>query len=249
MNEPQPQGIHDRRVIDKPNWTNFNLKDELQRSDMAHEFAKAHIYPDLFTPRQNGEDRPGEMLFENGIQQGGAALDMDRDHGIDTIVRWRQKGWPKDASAPICSIQERARSIEHAKFGDLTMTVRNPTGAKGDLYKCMADFFLYGYFDIEANSFHRAWLISKPRLFVHILGPSKSVSVKTNDKGQTFLTVPLAELEKHKVATWTRDFTPLDAATEKFLATLPPVEKEANCDDASALSQSPRSVGAEFTIN
>jgi hypothetical protein len=234
--EPQPQGIHDRRVIGKPNWTDFNSTDELKRSDMAHEFAKTHIYPDLFTPRQNGANRPGEMLFDNGIQHGGAALDLDRDHGIDTIIRWRQTDWPEDASAPICSIQERARSIKHAKFGDLTMTMRNPTGTKGDLFKCMADFFLYGYFDIAKNSFHRVWLISKPRLFMHILGPSKSVNVKTNDKGQTFLTVSLAEIESYKVAIWTRDFTPLDAATEKFLATLPPLKKEADWDNAFALS-------------
>ena len=236
MNLPQPVGTYDRRVIDKPHWTNFNSTDELKRSDMAHEYAKTHIYPDLFAPRQHGANRPGEMLFDNGIQQGGTALDMDRHHGIDTVIRWRQTEWPEDASAPICSIQERARSTEHARFGDLTMTMRNPTGTKGDLFKCMADFFLYGYFDIEANSFHRVWLISKPRLFLHILGPSKTHSVKTNNKGQTFLTVPLGELETHNVAIWTRDFTPLGSASETFLATLPPIENTVNWDNVFALS-------------
>ena len=228
-------GIRDRRVVGKQGWTDFNSSDELKRSDLAHEFAKAHIYPGLFTPKsRSGQDRQGTLVYDNGIQDGGTALDMDRDFGIDTIVRWHQPSWPDGMGAPICTIQERARSTDHARYNDLTMTVKNPTGKSGDLMKCMADFFLYGFFDIEANSFHRVWLISKPRLFLHILGPSETVNVKQNNKDQSFLTVDLAELEAHEVVIWQSDFTPLNASSEAFLDTLPPVDSPINWGRAKA---------------
>lgn len=212
-------GVTDRRVIDRPNWTNFNETDELKRSDTAHEYAKAHIYPHIFTPRNaEGKAAKGELVYTNGIQDGGKALEEDRKEGIDTTIMWTSDRLPNaDLTTPITTIQERSRHQKFEKYRDLTLTYMNPTGAVGDFFKCKAEYYLYGFFDLEKNDYTSAYLIQRSSLFRHIIGVRTGLKMQTNNKGQQFLCIDLGILGDAGIIKWERP----DSGTEKFLSTLP----------------------------
>jgi len=212
-------GVTDRRVIDKPNYTNFNETDELQRSDNAHEYAKAHIYPHLFTPRNaEGKAAKGELVYTNGIRDGGTALEEDRNEGIDTTIMWTSDRLPNaDLATPITTIQERSRHPKFEKYRDLTLTYMNPTGAVGDFFKCKAEFYLYGFFDLEKNDYTSAYLIQRSSLFRHIIGVRTGLQMQTNSKGQQFMCIDLGILRDAGIIKWER----LDSGQESFLSTLP----------------------------
>ena len=211
------KGIQDRRVIAVDNWTDFNRTDELRRSDDAHEYAKKHIYPQLFTPRNHsGTPARGELIYTNGIQQGGKALEEDRTDGIDTTIWWRSPQYgERDIATPLATIQERARHPRFKKLQDLTLTFMNPTGVPGDWFKCRAEFYLYGFFDLEDQAFEGVYLIRRSSLFLDLLG-NRQGSLKVNDKGQQFLTVSLDRIRRAGGMAWEQ----LDNSTERFLASL-----------------------------
>ena len=211
-------GIQDRRVVEVDGWTNFNTDDELLRSDNAHEVAKRDIYPKLFTPCDHRGIAPrGELIYTNGIQDGGKALEEDRSEGIDTTIWWKADRYgDRQIATPITTIQERSRHPKFSGFGDLTLTYINPTGVVGDFFKCRAEFYLYGFFDLEKKRFDSAYLIQKSGLFRFIIGHRKGVQVQTNDKGQEFLAVKLNTLRDAGIIKWEQ----LSDSQEKFLDTL-----------------------------
>jgi hypothetical protein len=203
----------DRRVIQVENFTDFNRHDELERSDKAHEAAKADIYPALFAPRQSY----GCLVYSNGIQDGGEALREDRELGIDTTISWQSNKYANQHLAtPITTIQERCRHPKFARFSDLTITVMNPTGHPGDWFKCKAEFYLYGYFDMDENNFEQVYLVRKSALFSHILNNRRGVSMQRNTKGQSFLCVDIGNLRSTGAIVWEQ----CNSSIERFFSSL-----------------------------
>ena len=203
----------DRRVIQVEGFTDFNRHDELERSDRAHEAAKVDIYPALFTPRR---DR-GCLVYSNGIQDGGEALREDRELGIDTTISWQSNKYAKwGLATPITTIQERCRHPKFARFSDLTITVMNPTGHPGDWFKCKAEFYLYGYFDMDENRFEKAYLIRRSTLVAHVLSTEHGVSMGKNTKGQSFLCIDIGNLRSAGAIAWEQSGSPIERFYSSF---------------------------------
>jgi hypothetical protein len=78
---------------------------------------------------------------------------LDGALGIDRIVK--VKGLPKFLRQPITfTVQERFRRIEFAKWKDVTITEwNNVTNQPSELYKIIANIFLYGYYDPTTGAF------------------------------------------------------------------------------------------------
>lgn len=130
-----------------------NPNAEFSRS--AHFCAREKIYPRLF-------NLPCSYDIQGPLKDPRWAR-YDGELGIDRIVRVL----PQRAKAAVMfTVQERFRRPTYQVFGDVTITGWNKvTNRPGEIHKLAALFFLYGFYDQEANHF-TDWVILNTAVFM-----------------------------------------------------------------------------------
>lgn len=110
-------------------------------SDKAHLLAQTEVYPDFFGVARDRLEFSVLPEHERNY--------LDWSQGIDRVVQ--VKGYK--GNIPL-TFQERFRAKKFAKHHDATITTWNHiSNMQGELYKLRAQYFLYGYFDIETGRF------------------------------------------------------------------------------------------------
>ena len=65
-----------------------------------------------------------------------------------------------------------------------------------ELYKCTADFFVYGYFNRKEQNFLEVYVLTFSKLKLLLRHP-ENFTPGLNDKNQTFVAVPFSVILKH----------------------------------------------------
>lgn len=159
-------------------------------SDRAHEAAKRLIYPQAF-----GSDA-GDLSFEShDVADGGVNRILDGTLGIDKTVSVR---CPHLHQGIGFTTQERFRKPSFAAYNDLTITEWNgTTNLPSELYKCKAQYFVYGYFSEETGAFEDALVVEVARMLRGICTRELPFVQEINKKQQSFIAVKFEDLQAY----------------------------------------------------
>lgn len=171
-------------------------------SDAAHTHALRVLYPALFAVEPHFIQATDCTI--TGAAVGNAdrakirASVLDGELGIDKILKVRYGQFDKPL---VHSIQERFRKPEFARIRDLTITEVNPnTNQPSELYKLLAQWFVYGYFDSEKRVMVEAVACPVPSLIAAIVHGQVPFTRQTNPRtGQPFVCVGFDDLRGAKL--------------------------------------------------
>lgn len=157
-------------------------------SDRAHRIARVAIYPQWLKTDQLKFEEQKDMLTDE------RAAALDGEMAIDRLVKVT---CPHLRRPLKLTTQERFRQPEYAPWQDMTITEWNgKTNRESELYKLMADFFMYGYFDQRTQRFIDCIVINVPDLKTALATGSVRFSKNTNKKQQSFFGIAFAELHR-----------------------------------------------------
>lgn len=170
-------------------------QDQHDFSSLAHEIAKRDLYPRLFGVSPD-RIRYAVMDFSKGewyrLCDGNLGIDVivKVDYGLKMPLRF--------------SIQERFRSPKFFDFDDITITSwNNLSDRPSELYKMVAQFFVYGVMDDAVNPtrFLRAMAVNVPDLvMMRGGGLVKNNNGNRNDRGQDFEAYSISQIKKFNLA-------------------------------------------------
>ena len=169
----------------------------------AHKRAEDQLYPLIF-----GTERKRLSFEETLFHTGSLGDTCDGSLAIDVIVHL--EGLPIWMKAPLSfSFQERFRRKQYAHLQDLTITEWNlGSGLPSELYKIVAQYFLYAYYDDEQDQFLDAVnVITAP--LVRLLADRKIMcEPHQNARKQSFISIPFQVLQNNNLLTlWiSRDY-------------------------------------------
>lgn len=158
-------------------------------SDRAHVSARRWIYPRVF---------PGAALEFTRHERTSAGPHPLDALGVDLTVRVTIRG----LRAPLSFyVQERYRAVAYQRYGDVTFTEWNEaTDTPSELHKIAAGWFVYGYYDPEADWFTEWIAFDVPAVLRAVaLGALRFHTVPRNGKMQTVKALTLTELEPYGV--------------------------------------------------
>jgi len=162
-----------------------------EQSLTAHAAAKDKVYPEIFK---------GSESIDLAHQSGNT---YDLRDKIDVVARVK---WPGHKFATVYTIQERWRSIEYQRYGDITITSYNTiTKTPVEYYEGIMQFFLYGYYDFEKAKFGNVALIDFARLRYLCDKGVLIQSGKNNNGGnkmQDFVCFSFDDLNMHDCILW-----------------------------------------------
>lgn len=159
-------------------------------SERAHLLAQSVFYPQLFAV--NRED----LSFENTNIDVGTTRSqiLDGEMGIDRIVR---VSLPDFAAPLVFTIQERFREVRFERYQDITVTEWNiASGTPSELFKIMAGFFVYGYYNEATRQLGEVVAVDVPEFLRQLAVGNLPYERGTKGGGsQTFLTFSFHDLE------------------------------------------------------
>lgn len=177
-------------------------------SQSGHLKAREVLYPALFASRINEGD---QLTFEDTcIWNGERGAVLDGEQATDRIVYLycrrfanQPKGYEDAESAlrkiPI-TVQERFREPVHQANQDLTITVWNPLSqTPSELFKLMAQWFLYGYYDLATDTHLQTLLVNVSDMMMGVINGSLPFTHHENPRTkQPFIAIPFAALYKQR---------------------------------------------------
>lgn len=182
--------------------------DNQKFSNQAHQTARSVIYPALFKNLSNGD----ELEFENTtIQDGERGSVLDGEMATDRIVLIRSRLFatqPKSyrhleppGRRIAFTVQERFREPEFLPHQDLTITVWNPNSNQpSELFKLMAQWFLYGYYDKNTNTHLHAVLVNINDMMMGIVNGYLPFKDGMNPRTkQPFIAIKFNDLRTHNI--------------------------------------------------
>jgi len=154
------------------------------------------VYPQIF--KVDFE----RMEFEDTlVEQGGKYETLDGDMAIDRLVKvWaKAEGFHQPISF---TVQERFRRAEYSRWKDLTITEwNNNSSLPSELYKLMANLFVYGYYDDEAEFFLDVISVNVPAMLMAICDGSMKFTRGFNGRSkQDFIALGFWDLWKSKAS-------------------------------------------------
>ena len=157
-----------------------------KQSQAGHALAVEEIYPVFFEHKK--------LEIRNfAIEKSEEGKRMDGEYGVDTEIKVYDEGheWPLRFW-----FQERFRTFDDYRFRELTITCWNPvTYLPSELYKMMAGYMLYAYYDITENEFLEAIIICVPRVIrAYLLGKLKAETNINPRTRQPFIGFKIDEL-------------------------------------------------------
>lgn len=162
-------------------------------SQKAHIAAQQQFYPLLFNVTSSNLQYE-DVTFANNEKDLRHKI-LDGEMGIDRIIRVTI---PK-LNAPLpFTVQERFREIEYQNYQDITITEYNYASEQiSELYKLLASFFVYGYYDKDKNSIKQAIMLFPSELLLAIVKEDIFIEdIKKNKKEQTFITISFKTLRE-----------------------------------------------------
>lgn len=161
-----------------------------QFSNDAHMAARTILYPLIF-------GIPAESLsFVNTqLADGGMGEALDGMFGVDRIIKVRAV--VDYIRQPLSfTVQERFRRPDSARWKDITITEWNTrTNQPSELYKLMANIFVYGYWDTQAQRFIDALAVDIQKTLRLLVRGNLRVRHGENPRSeQTFIAVTFADL-------------------------------------------------------
>jgi len=165
----------------------------------AHERAKTELYPAIFGVERSYLSFESTLLHESYKGQ-----ICDGELGIDCLVRITAKRlWMR---APLVfSFQERFRPISYLKEQDVTITTWSYDSKQpAELYKIIAEYFLYGYYDPIEDTFRDAINIKMTEVKWGLMNHRYCLnrSQHKSSGNQSFIAIPFRELYKDGVVTY-----------------------------------------------
>lgn len=177
-------------------------------SQSGHLKAREVIYPALFANRIKHGD---QLTYEDTcIWNGERGQVLDGEQATDRIIYLycrrfanQPKGYEDAESAlrriPL-TVQERFRDPVHQNNQDLTITVWNPhSRTPSEMFKLMAQWFLYGYYDLATDTHAQTLLVNVSDMMMGIIYGSLSFKSCENPRTkQPFVAIPFEALYAHK---------------------------------------------------
>lgn len=162
-------------------------------SQNAHIVARKEFYPLLFNVPPSSLQYE-DVTFTNNEKELRHKI-LDGEMGIDRIIHVTVP----NLNAPLpFTVQERFREIKFQEYQDITITEFNyASGQISELYKLLAAFFVYGYYDKDTNSIKQAIMLFPSELLLAIVkGDIPIEGIKKNPKEQTFITISFNKLRE-----------------------------------------------------
>jgi hypothetical protein len=156
-----------------------------QFSNVAHLSAQTMLYPNIF-----GVNSDKLSFISTLLGDGGMSDVLDGVFGVDRIVKVQAAA--AFIRQPLSfTVQERFRRQEYARYKDITITEWNVrTNQPSELYKLMANIFLYGYYSTDGNSFIDAIAFDVQMALRLLVRGDIEVGHGSNPRsGQTFITI------------------------------------------------------------
>jgi hypothetical protein len=151
-------------------------------SQVAHKAARRLLYPRMF-PRCQLKYCCCDVAEENTFH-----YDLDKKMGIDKVILVRA---PHFKEFTPLTVQERFRTMDDYRYREVTITEWNHLSDRAsEFYKLYAHYFVYGYYDKEANMFAEAIVLNVAALNTYLLTLPR-LKRQTNKKGQAFVCLPI----------------------------------------------------------
>lgn len=173
-------------------------------SQQGHLKAREVLYPALFTDRLQQGD---QLFFEDTcLWNGKRGQVLDGEQATDRIIYLycrrfaNQPQGYEDAESALrripLTVQERFREPAYQANQDLTITVWNPySQTPSEMFKLMAQWFLYGYYDLSTNIHLQTLLVNVSDMMMGIIGGAIPYNTRENPRTkQPFITVPFEAL-------------------------------------------------------
>jgi hypothetical protein len=124
---------------------------------------------------------------------GSLAKELDMKMGIDKILYVQ----PPHYRRPVpFTVQERFRTMKDSHYRQVTITEWNEASdTPSELYKLMCQYFVYAYYDTNADFFTEAIVLNVPQLQAYIMQSGKQF-LQRNDKQQPFVCLDIDTLLK-----------------------------------------------------